>query len=358
MSTGVRGSSPADRKKASAKGAEIYAQEIAKPPRAVVTKTARRGGVKELERLIALWLHSLESTHAPSTRETWEGYGGYFLEFFADASGLTEARCAEYIADRLKSVIAETVKKEKTALQSFLTWCETEKHLPPIKVPKLPKRAKGTPHKQRRRVAAIPLSPEQVESVIAALPEWGGRGATAAKPVERFPVKARFEVAYETSLRPSTLDRICTPTHYRKGESMLRLTADVDKARYARDVPLSSRARAALDRVLDALDAIARSETGDPEAKHEGLIFGEHDYRLHIEKAATAALPPELATRFCGAHLRSAQITHLLERPTATLPGVQYLAGHKLVSTTAKYVRPSFRAAEAVLSETKNEPVK
>jgi hypothetical protein len=51
---------------------------------------------------------------------------------------------------------------------------------------------------------------------------------------------------------------------------------------------------------------------------------------------------------FCFQHFRSAGITHLLER-TGNLPGVMYIAGHRLAATTSKYVRPSLRAAEQVV---------
>jgi site-specific recombinase XerC len=60
-------------------------------------------------------------------------------------------------------------------------------------------------------------------------------------------------------------------------------------------------------------------------------------------------LPAAIADRFCGAHLRSAFITHALEK-TGNLAGVQYLAGHKQAKTTGGYARPSFRAAEAALA--------
>jgi integrase len=191
----------------------------------------------------------------------------------------------------------------------------------------------GTPHPVRRRVAAVELSPEQTLALIAALPEW-----STSRKVTPFAVRGRFEVAYETSLRPSTLDRIEAPDHYRAGESLLRLSDDTDKARWGRDVPLTERARAALDAVL------ARHGEG-----YTGPIFGEHDYTTHIRRAAFQVLPRELAERFCGAHLRSATITHLLERPHASLPGVQHMAGHKLTSTTSRYVRPSLRAARETI---------
>lgn len=301
-----------------------------------------------MPKLIGRWISWLATTHASSTLTIWEIYAGtHWIPFFGGVEAtyrdITPERCDEYMRARLLKVRSVTVKKEHTALRSFLGWLEGEGYAVPTQngltasanVPRLPKRAAGVKHTQRRRVAASALSPEHVRLLIKALPEW-----SITKKLDRFPVRARFIIAYETSLRPSSLDRIETPKHYRAGESMLRLTDDTDKARWGRDVPLSKRARRVLSYVVRGLGE-----------GYEGPIFGTHDYRGHIQKAAKDALPREIAERFCGAHLRSARITHLLEKPQANLPGVQQLAGHKLMSTTARYVKPSFRAAQDALGD-------
>jgi site-specific recombinase XerD len=44
---------------------------------------------------------------------------------------------------------------------------------------------------------------------------------------------------------------------------------------------------------------------------------------------------------------RHSRLTFLGEH-TANLPGLQFIAGHKHATTTAKYIRPSVRAAEEV----------
>ncbi|HKY38886.1 MAG TPA: site-specific integrase [Polyangiaceae bacterium] len=143
-----------------------------------------------------------------------------------------------------------------------------------------------------------------------------------------FPIRARFVVGYETGLRPSTLDKISVPEHDTRGSRVLRITPEIDKARWARDVPLTEKARKALDSVC-------------PDA---GPIFGWHDYRPHIKAAAAKVLKGEAAKRFAGSHLRSAMTTHELEQGK-NIVGIQYRVGHKLLSTTARYVKPSFRAA-------------
>lgn len=292
---------------------------------------------KRLRKLFAGWIEFLRTTHAATTLETWENYvSAHFVPFFEDVDGITRKRCAAYLKERLGQVTIATVKKERTALRSFIEWALVNDELdapewaderpndPSLAeawaqevvnamVPRPPKRARGVPYHQRRRVAAFELSPEQVKAIIRALPEW-----SSSTKVDRFPIRARFVVAYETSLRPSTLDRIECPKHYQPGSKRLQLTPDTDKARFGREVPLTKRARRVLDYLLRALGP-----------GYAGLIFGAHDYRTHIRAAAAKALPAELALRFAGAHLRSARITHLLERPKATLPGTQFLAGHK-----------------------------
>jgi site-specific recombinase XerC len=167
-----------------------------------------------------------------------------------------------------------------------------------------------------------------VRAIIAALPEL----SSSRKLKTQYPIRARFLVAYETGLRPSTLDALSVPEHYHRGSRLLVLSNDVDKSRWGRELPLSTRARKALDAV----------------APESGPIFGRHDYRERLDEAARKVLPPAVADRFAGAHFRSAMITHILEQ-TGNLAGVQYLAGHKQAKTTGGYARPSLRAAEAAL---------
>lgn len=312
----------------------IHAQEVLRAgERRRKPKRLGSGTGTPLGELLARWLVSLESTHAANTRKTWELYAfTHWEDFFRAAHGFTPASTAEYMRTRLRVVKAETVKHELSALRSFVAWATAEGELPDlVTVPSLPKRATGTPHSVKRRAPAVPLDPAHVEAFLAALPEW-----SSSRKVERFAVRARFVLAYETSLRPSTLDRIETPKHYRPGEGVLRLTPDTDKVRWDRDVPLSARARAALDAVLAGLPP-----------DYAGPIFGAHDYRTHVERAALV-LPAEVRDRFCGAHLRSAALTHWIDEGVP-LTAAQWMAGQKRVSTTARYVKSSFRSAREAL---------
>jgi site-specific recombinase XerD len=355
---GERSTGTSDRDAALLEGARIYAEEVARDanaPRlssASKSKTLKREHDRPLPALSADWLACLRTTHAQQTLTIWEMYAGtnwipWFGGIHATSRNITHELCTAYMQKRLTEVRATSVKKELAALRSFLGWLESEGY--PIAsgltaaevVPRLPKRAAGTAYGKRRRVAAPALAPEQVRAVIRALPEWSNE----QNGQERFAVRARFLVQYETGLRPSTFDRLHTPEHYRLGQARLRITPEIDKARYGRDVPLTKRARRVLDYLLTKLHEQARAEG---KAEYTGPIFGAHDYRKHIARAARRALPRELAEIFCGAHLRSARITHLLERG-ANIVGTQFLAGHKQLSTTARYVKPSFRAAEDAL---------
>jgi len=321
-----RSTGTSDPAEASREAARLYAAEVAREP---PKRIRRRRGQLKLEELIAAWLVALQSTHDPSTVETWELYANtHWLAHFEAVHNLTTAMSAAYMRARLLVVQGSTVTKELSALRQFFAWCVEAGELSetPV-VPSVSKRTTGTIFAQRRRVSAIELSPEECEAIIAHLPEW-----SASKRVAVFAIRARFLVGYETGLRPETLDLLEAPVHFRKKSSTITLTPAIDKNRLGREVPLSKRARKALDAIC-------------PDA---GPIFGAHDYREHLKAAASAALPKERADKFTGAHLRSARITHWLEQ-SQNLAGVQYLAGHRNANTTARYVRASLRAALEVV---------
>lgn len=213
------------------------------------------------------------------------------------------------------------------ALRKFCGWLEETGYVVEApEVPKVSKQTAGTPHTQRTRSKAPPLSPEEVEAVLDLLPEYSDR--------MKFPVKSRFEVAYDTTLRPETLSRLRVPENWSPGCTEITLTDADDKELYARHVPLTQR----------AIDALARV------APEEGLIFGDHRYLRFVREAAKKALPAAKAAIFTGQHFRSAAITHYLEW-SGNLPAVMGMAGHKHASTTGLYVRTSLRASREMLIE-------
>jgi integrase len=324
-----RSTGTCDPSEAAKEAARIYAAHVqtgrGKPKR-------HAGPGHPLEDLLASWLAELSATHDPGTCTTWELYARtHWLPHFGASHHVTDEIARQYMLTRLRSVQGSTVRKELSALRQFVRWGQTHGYFLGVTIPGVPKKAIGTAFKTKRRSRAIELSPDETEALIEALPEW-----STSKKVDRFPIRARFRVGYETSLRPTLLDLIETPKNYRPGSSSITITPEIDKNRWAREVPLSPAARKALDSVCPA----------------EGLIFGKHRYEEHLRASAKETLSPDRAERFTGAHLRSARVTHWLEE-TGNLPGTQYLAGHKLATTTAAYVRPSLRAALDVISAAK-----
>lgn len=278
------------------------------------------------EDLFGRFLAENENTLRGDTPGTWLVYGRHFSAHFVTIGECTDARTAQYARARLAVVRRETVKKEHSVLRRFYSWCVEQEYVDcsPV-IPPLPKKAAGRAYEKRRRVTAPDISVEEARALIDLLPEW-----SREIKGKRHPIRARFMVGFEASLRPSTLDKLSVPEHYTPGSTVLRITKDIDKEMLERDQPLTPSACAALEAVCPK----------------QGLIFGSHDYSNELRKAAAKTLPPHKAAVFTGAHLRSARITQVAE---ANIVGAQWLAGHKMVSTTARYVKANARAAARAL---------
>lgn len=322
-STGER-----DPEQAAKSAARIYADAVQRAP--VVVAAARRGTAPPLDELIASWL-ATDTTIAAKTAKVWESYGRHWLNHFPTMADVTDVRATDYRNARLAKVRATTVRKELGAFRKFLSWSHERGYLPRVvKVPGVPSRVTGTAHPTRRRTEAPDLSPAEIEGVIEALPLW-----STSKRVAVFAIRPRYRLQYETGLRPSTIDRLRVPQHWTPGSPVLNITPEIDKTRNARQVPLSPAARAALELAATRL----------PE---DGLLFGSHNCIEHVRAAALVALPASKSAVFTGAHTRSARLTHWLEQ-SGNIAGAQYLAGHLDTRSTSRYLRPSFRAASALL---------
>jgi integrase len=173
-----------------------------------------------------------------------------------------------------------------------------------------------------RKREPVPLSEGDVEKILLELPE-----RSRARPVRDF-----VTLLWETGLRPVTIARLSVPEHYRARSKTLRVAREIDKGRFDRVLDLSPRAVAALSRH-------ARG----------GLMFGVVDCRVSLRDAAIRALGKAKGSRVTVYDFRHGRITGWLE-DSPNLPGVQYLAGHKHASTTARYVHPSREAAREVLA--------
>jgi integrase len=302
-------------REASERAAQIYADVVSGRLRPAVAKSAAH-----LVDLFPEWLTAIESELDKETVATYGQYAKRWLKFFGSTLGsMSKATCANYKRARLLKVCASTVRKELSALRGFLAWCVEQEVIEeaPV-VAGVPKRTMGTRVHEQRPDFTPTL--ERIESLFRALPPRCRGGHLG---------RARFIVAYETGLRPATLDVLSVPEHFTKGATHLALVDEDDKGRWGRPLPLSPRARAVLDEVAT-----------------EGLIFGEHDYRGVWALALKAAGLPETMVQY---DLRHARIQHLLDAG-APLTGVAYLAGHKLLTTTNHYARGSAREAERAVT--------
>jgi integrase len=298
-----------------------------------------QGKAPPLERAFAHWLEAFGASHAERTTKTYEDYATVFLAEFRSLPLITTPSIASYARKRLLRVKATTVRKELSALRSFLAWCvEVQLMTEAPVVVSIPKRAVGTKgtwadgaDREQRR---IDMTPAQVDALIAALPERSRRG---------HPSRDIVALIWETTLRIATIQRLEAPRHYTKGADTLRITADIDKVRYARDVPLSARAREILNRHCP---------------KSRGLLFGS--VRLHGvlgPAALVAGIAEDDAPKVSPHDIRHAALTHLTSMPGVPLAGAAYLGGHKHVSTTALYVHAAKSAAEVALNARNGTPV-
>lgn len=263
------------------------------------------------------WLKSQIGLLDSKTLETYSIYlESHLAPAFPSLLDIAPLSVKEYSAERLKVVRAQTVRHELACLRCLVRWAVERRLLAdePL-IPSLPRGAQGVQFATRRRAKPDELSRGEVEAFLAALPNETSRLG---------PVRPRFVLEYEMALRPSTLDRLSVPEHWRPGQTWLVLDASALKTRRPSRKPLTERAIQALEMAYQG----------------PGLLFGEHDYREVVEKAAKAALAPEKAALFAAAHLRSAAITHLLDAG-APLTAAQAFADHKHATTTDRYVRAS-----------------
>ena len=278
--------------------------------------------------IAAEWIANTESEVSPQTHNHRLGcVGTHLAPFFGTLDNVTNATCAGYVRERLKKVKKETVKKELSVLRGFLDWCVEQGFLDEAPTVSSPKRNMlGTPHPVRRRKEATPITEEEANAIIARLPVL-----SESRKTEPFAVRARVRFAFETGLRPATVAGLRVPEHYTPGSEMLKITDEIDKNRYGRELPLSEAAREALDSVC-------------PE---KCLIFGKHDMRDQLRKAAKGILDDERLRRFTIYDLRTLRATLLAAG--GDLPATAYLMGWKQVTTANIYAKPTQRAAARLL---------
>jgi integrase len=270
--------------------AELYAKDLTTG----LAVGARIDPTLALDELLASWLADLHTTHDPETLKTYTAYAREYVTHFKTFANITAARMGDFQRWQLGKTVRDTVSKKRSAMNGFLDWCVEQRVILEEQRPhwpKLPKKATGV-RSGPQREKPVDVTPEQVRAFIAALPIW-----SRPRFGRRHAIRARFIVAYQTGLRPGTLDELTVPRHWSPGANEIVIEDQHDKARYGRKVPITAAARAALE--------VTVAELGIK----DGPIFGKHDYREHVEKAAKAA---GIHEDFAIYDLRHGRIGHLL----------------------------------------------
>lgn len=325
-----------DRGRAEEKKPQIYSEIISGKRKRVERASSDSTPIEDV---LAEWLEAIEVELERESYTMAKCYAAKFTEHFVTlGQALDEGMIGDYRRLRLRKVKRVTVLKELSGLRQFLSWCKEQgkiERVPNVEAPA--KNVTGTADRMRAHKAkATKITPEEAMVIIENMPEWSQR---ARRGRIRHRVQDHFIVAWETGLRPVTVERLRVPEHYRKGASELFVTKEIDKSRFERQVPLTSRAREALDR----------------SSPRVGFIFGRHDYRAALKKAIelavkTKRLSADRAKIISIYDFRHGRTTDLVSN-TKNLAAVAYLVGHRHVSTTSKYVEAPKEGAAQVLRE-------
>jgi integrase len=309
LSTGQR-----DATRAAKEAARIYSQELQRPTR----PRARRGD--SFERQGRAWLDSRASTLSPRTLLSYGDALQVLAGHFRSAIDVTPESTEAFIASELGRVTRGTLLIEMTVLRGVVRsvyGAQAAAALPPVP------NAHGTPCNEPQ--AYVELSPEEAREILRQLELDGD-------PM----VHAWFSILYETGLRPATVRRLSVPEHWWPGQRALNITPRINKAKVSRRLPITELAATALSSV----------------APPRGLIFpGPMSHRKALRRAARRVLG-DRGSRITPYDLRRMRLTHWGEQ-SGNLPGIQQLALHSSARTTSRYIKPSFRAAESVLVDSR-----
>ena len=312
-----------DSRKAEVIAAQIYADVVSGR-----VSRANNGALihptTPLDELCADWIAAIEPELGRDTGSTYTVYSGHWSAFFGSIGSVNTGNVSNYSRERLKKVVRETVIKELSALRRFLLWCFEQGHVREVPLVRPPsKKATGKRHPQGRR-APMPITPAQVSAIVSKLP-----AQSRTRKGKSWPIRDRFEFAYETGLRPECIDGLEERDLTAFG---LHIRPELDKNRWERTIPLSDR----------ALEILTASVTGTPSRR----FFGEHDRRESWRKAAIAALGAGDGKRVNPYDLKHARVSQWRREGKNPL-GIKFLTG--VDEALEEYLHPTRTDAEQVL---------
>ena len=322
-STGCRA-----KRAAAQEAAKIYTAVVGgRDPRAGAGLTSRN----ELSGLLAQWLVEVDETKSEAWHETLELYAStHWLSRWTRLEDVTTPAVQRYISERLrepglrgKTISPVTLSKELSGLRCFLKWCKRHGYLDDLPTWEAPEAISD--------YEPVSLSREEMLKVLAQLPP-------RERHFMRLPVRAYFTVMWATSFRRGTMARIRWEDMDLEA-SAVSVRASQDKKRYSRVVPLTAEA-------VDELRTIAPGV---------GLVFGGHEYRQALRGAAKrAGLPEEVYSKLGNHSVRHSRLTDLASR-TKNIAAIQYMAGHKDLASTMRYVHGSLDNAREMLEEVEKD---
>lgn len=309
---------------AATKAARAYADVVSGRLRPV----ARRPG--ELLDMSQLWDEFVEWKRPsldPETVPDIKYCGDRMVDSFQSLDRLTEANIRTYSIARLGQVTRSTLNKERCYLRQFMQWAVEQGALAYCpQFPKLPPKAKGK-RSGPQRAKPVDITPVEAKRILAKLPEW-------SKTIDgrKWPIRDRFEFAWEMTFRPKTVGTLSVPEHWRPGLRAVDIADENDKNRFGRTVDLTVRAAAILEK----------------HAPEVGLIFGRHCFDKALKKAAIAVLGPVRGKMFAAYDFRHGRSKAILDAG-APLRGLSYMLGHLRPTTTDRYSRPDRNAGKAAI---------
>lgn len=250
-----------------------------------------------------------------------EGHLNRFILRWPTIDRITTAEIEKYKVSRAQDdppPRMTTLYKELVTLSRFLHWCKRAGHLDVL------------PEFERVKPVTDYVPPdttaEEIKRVLDELPN------RETHP-KRYPVREFYTVQWSQGLRPGDVQRLLW-NHIDLDRKRITIAASNDKARTLRVVGMSKEAA----RVLAELAALPH--------KADAPVFGNRSFRRSLDLAIERAK----VERFTPHGFRHARLTELASE-TRDTAAVQFLAGHKNLSTTDRYVRSRTERTEKLFDE-------